>query len=86
MLMSDTAVIWLGLTRDQIWSVAQSGARCRNACAKSDLNPFGKVDARAVAKHEQRIRKILSAIQYAEWVEMRDGIAPTNRGPDTFKP
>ena len=73
-MMSDTAIIWLDLTREQVWDVQQSGDRCRNACAKSDLNPFGKVDERAVVKHDKRIKSILSAMQYTEWQGIRDGI------------
>ena len=84
-LMSDTVIIWLDLTRDQLWSLEQSSARCMNACAKSELNPFGRVDVKAVAKHDQQIKKILSTVQYTEWVWIRDAVGSPNKVPHEVK-
>ena len=71
-MMSDTAIILLDLTEEQVWNVRQSTDRCMNACAKSARNPFGRVDPRAVSMHDKRIKKILTATQHADWVEIRE--------------
>lgn len=71
-MMSDTAIIWLGLVRDQVWEIGQSHARCLNACAKGQLNPFGNPNPKAVAKHDKELRRILTDTQYAEWMELRN--------------
>lgn len=71
-MMTDTAIIWLRLTREQIWKMELSDARCLNACAKSSLNPFGNADAKAAAKHDKELKRILTDAQYKEWVSIRN--------------
>ncbi len=70
LMMSDGTAASLALTREQLWQVHKSDERCLNACARSDTNPFGKVDTKAMAKHQAEMKKILNAEQYARWLQL----------------